>query len=241
MEKIQAIVIKSSDRKEKDKNILLFSIENGKFWATLKGVKGANAKMKLAQNPFCFAEFVVEDGKTGKIVTGFEVIESFHELCENVDKFFEAAALLELVSAFDFESKGERAMMFVLLVKALKTICFETVRELYVLNKFMLETFKLNGTPLNAQKCSNCGTGAFEKLFINTSTGELECVSCKSFCSEEILPNVLSAMKILSKTDFEKLGTLKLSAESEILLLKLLVKNFENRFGRKLNFVGILR
>ena len=58
-EKIQAIVVKSTDRKEKDKNILLFSIEKGKIWATLKGVKGNGAKMKIAQNPFCFGEFVL--------------------------------------------------------------------------------------------------------------------------------------------------------------------------------------
>ena len=58
---VKAIVIKSNDRKEKDKNILLFSLEQGKIWATLKGVKSPNAKMKIAQNPFCFGEFILED------------------------------------------------------------------------------------------------------------------------------------------------------------------------------------
>ena len=38
-EKIQGIVLKSNDRKEKDVNILLFSLEKGKIWATLRGVK----------------------------------------------------------------------------------------------------------------------------------------------------------------------------------------------------------
>ena len=122
MEKINAIVIKSSDRKEKDKNILLFSIEKGKFWATLKGVKGANAKMKLARSPFCFAEFILEDGKMGKIVTGLEVIETFHELSENVDKYFEAIAVLEIINVIEFSNEHERAQIFMLLIKTLKTV-----------------------------------------------------------------------------------------------------------------------
>lgn len=241
MEKIQAIVIKSSDRKEKDKNILLFSIENGKFWATLKGVKGANAKMKLAQNPFCFAEFVLEEGKLGKIVTGLEVIETFHEISEDVDKYFEASAVLEIVNAFDFSSDQERARMFVLVIKTLKTICFSGVRPLYSLNKFFLELFKFSGTPLVYDKCSCCGLKVFEKLYMNYVVGELECISCKSLTSEEVSKVVLSAMKLTDVTEFERLSSLKLAADSELALLKILVKNFEARFEKRLNLIGILK
>ncbi len=241
MEKTQAIVIKSSDRKEKDKNILLFSIESGKVWATLRGVKGANAKMKLAQNPFCFAEFVLDDGKAGKIVTGLEVIETFHELSEDVDKFFEASAVLEVLNSMDFSGEHERATIFVLLLKTLKTICFSNVKPLYALNKFFLEIFKLSGVPLYTDKCSCCGSKSFDKLYINYVVGELECVSCKNLTSEELSNLTLSTMKILNNTDFVRLNTLKLAQSSELGLLKVLVKNFETRFEKRLNLIGILK
>lgn len=240
MEKINAIVIKSSDRKEKDKNILLFSIEQSKFWATLKGVKGANAKMKLAQSPFCFAEFVLEDGKMGKIVTGLEVIESFHELSEDVEKYFEATAILEVLNALEFSSVQERAQIFMLLIKALKTICFSKTKPIYVLNKFLLSLFSISGFPLDVEKCS-CGNCAFEKLYINYMIGELECISCKHLTSEEVPAVVLSQIKILNRTDFDNLHTLKFAQSSELSLLKILVKNFESRFDRRLNLIGILK
>lgn len=239
-EKIKAIVIKSSDKKEKDKNILLFSIEKGKVWATLKGVKGPNAKMKLAQNPFCFGEFVLEDGKAGQVVVGFEVLETFHEICEDVDKYFEASAILEVVKSLEFSSSSEIVNVFMLVLKALKTICFGKVKNLYVLDKFFVELFKLNGFPLYSEKCTGCGTTTFDKLYVDYNIGELLCFSCKTYSCEEISKTVYLALKYLDGNDFEKLSTLKFAQDSELQLLKVLVKNFESHFDKRLNLIGIL-
>ena len=239
-EKIKAIVIRSNDRKEKDKNILLFSLEKGKIWATLKGVKGEKAKMKIAQSLFCSGDFVLEDGKSGKIVTGFDVIESFHEISEDVDKYFEAMAVLEVVNAIEFSSESEVAKMFVLTLKTLKSICFEYGRQYYILDKFFIELFKLSGFPLYTDKCSVCGTKSFERMFIDYSTGEIECMACKGFVSEEIPKASYLALKIFTNTDFDKLKSLKLADNSEYTLLKILVKNFESRFDKRLKLIGVL-
>ncbi|MBE7075968.1 MAG: DNA repair protein RecO [Clostridiales bacterium] len=239
-ETIQAIVIKASDRKEKDKSILLFSLEKGKFWATLKGVKGANAKMKMAQNPFCFGEFVVENGKGGMIVTGFELSESFYEITSDLDKFFEATSILEIINSIEFSSNKEVAEVFVLLLKSLKTLCFSNVKNLYVLNKFLIDYFTLVGLPLFSDRCSCCGTTSFSKLYINYLVGELVCVSCKNLNSQELIPSEYLALKILSSTSFDKLKTLSLAQGSERGLLKILVKNFETRFDKRLKLMGIL-
>ena len=237
-EKIQAIVLKSSDKKEKDKSVLLFSLDHGKVWATLKGVKNPKAKMKLACNPFCFGEFILEEGHSGQIVTNFEVIETFHEISEDIDKFFEGSAILEILNCMEFSQ--ELPQVFVLALKTLKTICFSKVKRVYVLDKFLLELFKISGVGLVPEKCSGCGSKAFEKLYINYVDGVLECVSCKSLTSVELSNTTLSALRILNMTDMEKLSTLKLAENSEVELLKVLVRNFESRFDRRLRLMGIL-
>lgn len=239
-EKLQAIVVKSNDRKEKDKNILLFSIEKGKLWCTLKGVKGPKAKMKLAQNPFCFGEFVIEEGKTGTIVTGFEAIETFHEISEDIDKFFSASAILEIVNCMDFSNQSDISAIFVLVLKALKGICFSKAVPIYILNKFLLEFFRQSGFVLNIEKCSCCGTKAFERLCINYSVGELVCLACKTFDCEDLPTTTYSALRVLSNTDLEKISTIKLAQGSELALLKVLIKNFERRFDKRLKLIGIL-
>ncbi len=239
-QKMQAIVIKSSDRKEKDKQILLFSIEQGKFWATLKGVKNANAKMKLAQNVFCFGEFVLEDGKMGKIVTGFETIETFHELTENIDKYFEATSILEIVNAMDFSDVDERKNVFVLIVQSLKTLCFENASELYVLDKFLLELLSVCGYPVSANKCAGCGSTSFAKAFYDRASATIVCSGCKGFDCQELSPATISAIKIIKNTSFDRLSSLKLAQGSEFALLKILVQIFENKFEKRLNLIGIL-
>lgn len=237
--KLQAIVIKSSDRKEKDKDILLFSIEEGKVWAMLRGVKNSNAKMKMAQSPFCFGEFVIENGRVGNIVTGFEIIESFYEISQDVDKYFEAIGILEIISALEFSSQAERAKIFVLVIKALKALCFTKVKKFYTLDKFLLSTFDIMGFGLDATKCSACSTTSFNKLYLNLLTGELLCVSCKNLTPIELSRIEVLGLKVLSQTDFDRLSTLTLAGESAKDLLKILVKNFEARFGQKLKLLGL--
>ena len=45
-EKVKAFDIKNKDYKEKDKQIVLFSLEKGKITAFLRGVKAPKAKLK---------------------------------------------------------------------------------------------------------------------------------------------------------------------------------------------------
>lgn len=238
--KVQAIVIKSNDRKEKDKNILLFSLDEGKIWATLKGVKSQNAKLKIAQNLFCFGEFVLEEGKSGYVVTGVDILESFYEIVGDVDKYFEASSILEIVNNIDFSTKTEIANIFVLLLRSLKSLCFGNFEHLYVLNKFLIELFKEYGIGLYSEKCSNCGTKSFERIFLDYSTGQLECVACKGFVNEELDKSTFLALKLFNNNDFEHLKTIKLANGSAISLLKILVKNFELRFDKKLKLIGVL-
>ena len=124
--KVKAIVLKGQNTKEKDKNILLFSLEEGKFWATLKGVRGEKAKMKYAKEPFCFGDFVIEEGKNSKIVTSVDIIEPFDSLSQDIDKYFEGNALLEIINSLNFD---ESAPIFINLIKALKILTFHNVSK----------------------------------------------------------------------------------------------------------------
>lgn len=236
--KIKAVVIKGNNVKEKDKNILLFSLEEGKIWATLKGVRGEKAKMKYAKEPFCFGDFILEEGKAGDIVTSVDVIETFHEITNDIDKYFEGNALLEIVSQVD--DSAERYGIFMNFVKALKILCFHKVPKLEVLVKFMLDLFSLLGVGLYTKKCSCCGVDFHDNLYINYNVGEIVCSQCKTFQSEQLSKAEFSIIKILSEIDYEKLASTKFSEETLFRLLKILVKNFSARFDRNLKMIGIL-
>lgn len=240
-QKINAIVVKSSDKKEKDLNVLLFSLELGKFWVTLKGVKQPKAKLKSATFQFAFGQFLLEDGKAGKIVTSFDLMESFHEISQDIDKYFEASAIMEVVDKLEFENQNEIAAVFMLALNALKTICFKDVPQNYVLCKFLMQILKLHGINLYNDKCTCCGTSAFAQKYIDFSSGTIVCAACKNFTSQALQPAVFAALKVLTDTDFDKLQTVHLAKQSEMGLLKVLVTVFSYQFDTTLNMIGILK
>ena len=95
--KCKAVVVESKDYKEKDKQVLLYSLENGKFWATLKSARGEKSKNKVGKEPFCFGEFLIENTRGTNIVVGVDVIDSFFGLTSDLDKFYEACGILEII------------------------------------------------------------------------------------------------------------------------------------------------
>ena len=234
---LKAIVIRGNNAKEKDKNILLFSLEEGKLWVTFKGVRGDKAKLKYAKEQFCFGDYIVEEGKLNNVVVGVDIIEDFNEIAKDIDKYFEGNAMLEIVEKLDFEGAKECYEVFMSLINGLKILAFHKVTHLAVLLKFMLNIFEIYGMKLYSEKCSCCGGEFHDNIYINHQVGELVCSSCKTFQSELIGKGEFNLIRLLSSLSYEKLPSFPEEVGQKT--LKLLVKNFYNRFSGSLKFVGI--
>lgn len=229
--KVKALVIEAKDNKDKDKLATLYSLEEGKFFACFRGVRGANAKMKAAKEIFTFAEFVVEDTKAGKIVTESNIIDSFSPLRADLDKYYEACSLVDILKKL--ASSNSDPALFVEIIKALKAICYDGAPKYYSLVKFLISIFDNAGYKLNFDTCSSCKARLTGKKYLNLDYGEIVCANCRQMTSLEISPATASALKILRDTPYEKLKTLKFGGGGEIKALNLLSENFEWRFGSK--------
>ena len=232
--KLKAIVLSSSDYKEKDKLVNLFTLENGIITATLKSVKTEKAKLKFAKEPFCFGEFLI--GVPSKVITSVEVEDNFYDLTKNIDKFYLACAILDAVKTV-LPSGEKNPALFVETLKAIGTITYSNVNDKYVLVKFLLSLFKGMGYSLSLDRCSVCGDKFVGKRYLNLDYGEVMCSGCKTANSVEISPRCHATFKLLSEVDYDKLLTLKLSKYSEDEALNVLNLNFERRFNKKLNLL----
>ena len=58
--KVKAIVIKSLSIRDKDKLVCLYSLELGKIYVSMRGVRSEKAKLKSAKEIFCFGEYLLE-------------------------------------------------------------------------------------------------------------------------------------------------------------------------------------
>ncbi len=229
--KVKAFVLEAKDSKEKDKLATLYTLEYGKFFVNFRGVRGAKAKLKAAKEIFTFGEYVVEQTKAGNIVTEASIIDNFMPIRGDLNKFYEACSIFDIVKKLAGQSSDPT--LFIEIVKAMKAICYDNSPKYYALLKFLINIFENMGYKLNFDKCASCGAQLTGKKFLNLDYGEIVCAHCRQMTALEVAPATISALKILRQTPYEKLKTVKLGGGGEVKALNLLCENFEWRFGSK--------
>ncbi len=225
----KAIVISSKDSKEKDKEVLLYSLEKGKLYAKFKGVKNQKSKLKAGKEVFTFGDFFIEEGKAGNIVTGVNIIESFYDISQNIDNYLEACNIFDMLKKLPITEENPK--LFISIIKSLKVLNNEKNAKNVVFLKFLTDFFENNGYKFNFERCSSCGARLTGKKFLNPGDGDIVCSNCKQYTYLEVENAVMSAIKILKNTDYEKLITVKFNEIVLSKVLSFLSSNYEWRFG----------
>ncbi|MBQ8792854.1 MAG: DNA repair protein RecO [Clostridia bacterium] len=228
--KVKAIVLGGTNVKEKDRIINVYSLELGKLSLSMKGVRGDKAKMKFAKEIFCFADFIFEEGKAIPVVTGVDIIDNFYALAQDIDKYYEACAILDIISHLGNESNPQ---LFIEIIKALKTLCYEKVEKYYVFDKFLINYLKIMGYDFFTDRCSSC-KATLGHRYLNLEVGEQVCPACKNALSTSISDDCYTALKILDKTEYDKLPSLNILNNGHLSACSLLSKDYEWRTGNKI-------
>ncbi|MDD4815788.1 MAG: DNA repair protein RecO [Clostridia bacterium] len=232
MEKnFKGIVVSSKDLKEKDKQITLFSVENGLINLNLKGVKNPNAKLKYAKELFTFGEYETIEKNNFFVVKGCEVIDNFYNLSQNAEKYLEACYIIGVIKAIS-QFYQQDIKLFFDFANALKTLNYDNTQNNIVFCKFLVKIFETSGYKLSVEKCANCGERLTGKKFLILNTGEIVCNVCKTINSFELSNLLHTNLRLLSNTEYEKLHTLKLNTIEEC--LSFLKTNFKYRFGKEI-------
>ena len=200
----------------------------GKITAVLKGCKSPSAKLKFAFQPFCFAEFsVIKNGKFYQIIDA-KLIDSFFDLTTDLNTYYLSSLVLEVASlSVDFEEQNPS--LFLLLVNSLKFMCYGKLPADLVALKFLIDVSNILGYRINYKKCLSCGMDYFGKIFLNLDNGEFVCDSCKTDSSIQLSNQAFSLLKILSSTEYDRLGTIKIASSVSKEATILLCKNLERR------------
>lgn len=229
--KTKGIVLSSIDYKEKDKLINIFSIDYGIITAVLKSVNSEKSKLKACKQPLCFADFVINT--PSNVVTSAEVLDTFYDVSLDINKFYCACAILDCIKTV-LKPEEINASLFLETLKALGAIAYSGVLPKLILCKFLLDIFEAMGYKLGLEDCSTCGQSFMGKRYLNLDFGEIVCTGCKSYNNIEITPKVHSTFKILNRTEYNNLISLKLSLGSDEECFNVLNQNFLFRFNKKL-------
>ena len=163
--KVKAIVIGAKDYKDKDKLITLYSLEQGKIVCSMRGVRGEKAKLKAAKELFSFGEYIIEEGKGFNLITQVEVIDSFFGLSQDIDKYYEACAILDIMNKIT--SAQSEPALFLNFVRCLKALCYDEAPKFYCIDKFLIEVFQGLGYSFLTEQCSSCKGDLQTKRYLN--------------------------------------------------------------------------
>ena len=144
---VTAILISTSEYKDYDKKIELYSMEEGLITAVMRGVRKANAKLKFACQPFAFCMYELTKKNGYYTVTGATAIDDMFALTRKTDRYICASAVLEILRA-TAQALDSREC-FVIMLKTLKTLLYSKTDEYVATAKFAQKVVSLSGFVVN--------------------------------------------------------------------------------------------
>lgn len=234
MIKVNAILLKSVDYRDNDKMITLYSLERGLIGACVRGAKKAGSKLGFCTQPFCFAEYVLNEKNDRMTVTGATELESFYKIRLDLHSFYSGACILEFLLKFtEADSPDEKT--FFLAADCLKQLNFGDRVPERVLVDFLYKQTELSGYALGEAACSVCGKAAkaFKRAYFDPETASIVCEDCFAVGMREILPDTAKGLAAVSCGESVDNATLKY-------LLKFLNYYFGIKTGEYINSVDAL-
>jgi DNA repair protein RecO (recombination protein O) len=231
--KRNCLVIKTKDYRESDSLLTLLSPE-GKFSAVMTGVKKGNAKLKFAAQIFFFGEFMFSKRGENFVVTGCSETESFYDIRNDIERYYAACAVLEVLNGAVPEEQ-EAAAPFLLALKCLSSLCYEKdISEFLILCFFLIKLFYYLGYDIKAkQSCAACGGEFGQFYFFDYDANGVVCGFCKTPFSSKISGAVWNAVKILKGVEHEGLASVKFSDEILSDVIRLLNNILNDKLGFK--------
>ncbi len=173
--KSDALVLRAVDYGESDKIVTLFTADRGKLAANLKGVRKAGARLGFAAQPFCFAEYVLNEKSGRHTVVSASLYDGFYALRTDISAFYAAGAVAELCDRLMYEGMTN-GRLFVAAVRALKELCEGEGNSALV--RFFLFALKEAGYPVRAGECPICGKMPLGRMAFDMESGSFGCAQC---------------------------------------------------------------
>ena len=210
-EKLRGIVLREQAKGESNKQIVLLAQGLGRVLLSARGARKAKSKLLAATQLFCYADFVVYEGKGFYSVTQAELKNSFYGLRLDMDKFSEAMYLAELTER-SCPVGMEQDAVLELLYYAFFIMEKGILPPKLVSCIFVLKLLQLNGL-LAADACHICGEST-GRLYFEGGMGVFSCEAHKTKDGILVLDAVRRALRFVLEKESRAAFGFQLSAEA---------------------------
>lgn len=241
--KTRGIVVKEVGIGEADKIITIFTRNNGRVSAVVKGGKRPKSKLSAGSQLMCYGEYVLYSGKDMYTVNSCEVLESFYEIRNDMVKLTYTAHFMDIVLEIIQENQSSPKLLQLLLNSLYMLAKTDKPPEL-VSRVFELRALSTAGYAPHVANCVICGqeslkTYSFSFLMCGFICDREECIS-RERLSIQLSTGAVRAIQHIIYARKEELFSFLLSEEVADELEHITRRYLRERLERdftKLNFL----
>jgi len=223
--KTSGIVLKGTNFGEADKILTVFTERMGKVKVLARGVRKIKSHLAGALEPFILSNLLLYEGKTFYSISGAEIVKSFPNIHDNIEKIARVFFLGELIDSF-ITSDEKSTEIFELFVESLENL--ETEERDLLLLSFQLKIVEAAGFKPELYICVHCKEKITQgQNYWDNTEGGVICQSCQQkFNHGQKITD--SSIKLLRFIEKNKLGTIDRLKEDAIIQkeTELILRNY---------------
>ncbi|WP_028588753.1 DNA repair protein RecO [Paenibacillus massiliensis] len=233
--RLEGIVIRSMDYGEGNKIITLCTENGAKVGVLVRGAKKPKSRHGALTQPFTYASYVFfRNTGLGTLNSG-EILESHHELREDIVKAAYASYVCELLDRVLQEE--ETGAFWFRQLKACLSAMSEGKDPLTVTNMYEMKILQAAGYGPQLDACISCGKVLEEgPIFISPRLGGVLCRACRHFdpASLELSPKALKLLRLYSQLDLTRLGNVNISDSTKQEMKQIMRQFMDMQLGLQL-------
>lgn len=216
IEKVNGLVIKTTNVKESDKYLIILTREYGKIIARASGVRNIKSKLMTATQLFSYSEFTLYRTNNFCKINEASIIENFYQIRLDVKILALASYITEAAEYVSVEGEDEDDILG-LVLNTLYMLSYREMNPDLVKAVFEIKLMSLIGFMPNMKECELCsqqtGGGIY---YFNYNGGNLICGDC--FIKQTIVPyetkridnNIIKLISYIASTETNKVFSFKL-------------------------------
>lgn len=240
--KSEGIVLRETKFEETDKILNIFSLKHGKIHAIARGALRPRSPFIASSQVFSYSEYTFYKGKNFYHMSQGDILNSFYDIREDMNRLLYGTYLLELVDSSIVEEEPNEKL-FKLLIKALSVLSNMDDDFLKFIISFEIKYISFLGFRPCLDSCVICGKDINETLRFSIKQGGIICEDCFGLekTSRYMDKSMLKYLKLLLYTSLDNLGEIKLPKDVMTKLQDILVQYIltciEKDHFNSLNFI----
>jgi len=214
--KLRGLVLNEQKKGEADKQLTLFTMEEGKVHVYAKGARKLKSRYFSGSAQFDYSDFVVYSGTSFYSTTQIDKLISFSDIASDYDKLLYGNLFLELVDKTTYPGEPNPDILKLLLT-ALKALEQGITDNFCICQAFLFKYLQICGYEPSVEGCAACGlSGALSSY----STDGILCVSCavSDLSAIHINESAVQAISYILNSEIREAFSYTLDAHSKDIL-----------------------